>query len=70
MPGALAFLGGVGLPELLVVLGLIVLVFGASRIPEVARSLGKGIREFKKATREPSEEADKAEEDKTGEEKP
>lgn len=41
-----------GLGELLVILVIILLLFGASRIPEIARSLGKGIKEFKKASRE------------------
>lgn len=42
-------IGGLGLPELLVIFGIALLVFGAGKIPEIARSLGKGIREFKKA---------------------
>lgn len=38
---------GIGLPELLVIGGIAVLLFGAKRIPEVAKSLGQGIRVFK-----------------------
>ena len=45
-------IGGMGMPELLVVLGIVVIVFGAGRIPEIARSLGKSIKEFKKAGKE------------------
>ena len=45
-------IGGLGTTELLIILGITVLIFGAGRIPEVARSLGKGIKEFKKAGRE------------------
>jgi len=52
MTGALAFIGGLGVSELLVILGVATIVFGAGRIPEIAKSLGKGIREFKKAGRE------------------
>jgi len=41
---------GLGIPELLVILFLIILIFGASRLPEIGRGLGKGIRNFKDAT--------------------
>jgi sec-independent protein translocase protein TatA len=44
----MAFLGGFGTWEILLVLSVILLFFGASRIPELARSLGKGVDEFKK----------------------
>jgi sec-independent protein translocase protein TatA len=39
---------GLGLPELLLILLLVVLVFGTSRIPELGRGLGEGIKNFKK----------------------
>jgi len=42
--------------ELLVIFLIILLLFGASRIPEVAKAMGKGIRDFKKATREIEED--------------
>jgi sec-independent protein translocase protein TatA len=38
---------GIGLPELLILLVVLLLVFGAKRLPEMGRSLGKGMREFK-----------------------
>src|SRR5215471_19329285 len=38
---------GVSLPELLILLIVLLLVFGAKRLPEMGRSLGKGMREFK-----------------------
>lgn len=41
-----------GIPEILVIFLVVLLLFGAKRIPEIARGLGKGIREFKDATRE------------------
>jgi sec-independent protein translocase protein TatA len=48
--------GNLGFPELLIIMIVILLLFGAKRIPEIAGSMGKGIREFKKnindATRE------------------
>jgi sec-independent protein translocase protein TatA len=47
---------GLGIPELIVIILLIILMFGASRLPEIGRGLGKGIRNFKAATREGSED--------------
>ena len=43
-------MGGIGGWEILLIFLVILLVFGAKRIPEIARGLGKGIREFKDAT--------------------
>ncbi|MCC7044289.1 MAG: twin-arginine translocase TatA/TatE family subunit [Acidobacteria bacterium] len=40
-----------GIPELLIVLAIIILVFGASRLPELGRGIGKGIKNFKEANR-------------------
>mgnify|MGYP001224162732 CR=1 FL=1 len=40
---------GVGLPELLLIFFVCLLLFGANRLPDIGRSLGEGIREFKKA---------------------
>lgn len=42
--------GGLGVPELLIIFLVVLLLFGANRIPEIARGMGKGIREFKDAT--------------------
>jgi sec-independent protein translocase protein TatA len=44
--------GRLGLPEMLIILFIIVLIFGASRLPEIGRGIGRGIRNFKDATRE------------------
>jgi sec-independent protein translocase protein TatA len=41
-----------GMTELLVILALLLLVFGAKRLPEIGSSMGKGIREFKKSISE------------------
>ncbi|MCJ8165630.1 twin-arginine translocase TatA/TatE family subunit [Pontibacter sp. E15-1] len=46
------FLGGLGGTEILLILFVILLLFGAKRIPELAKGLGRGIREFKDATKE------------------
>ena len=51
----LAFLQNIGLPELIVILFIILLLFGAKRLPEVMRSLGKGGKEFKKGVKEGEE---------------
>jgi TatA/E family protein of Tat protein translocase len=44
--------GSIGLPELLLILAVALLVFGPKKLPEVGRSLGKAMREFKKSTDE------------------
>ena len=41
-------MGNIGLGELLVILAIILVLFGAKRLPEIGKALGKGIREFKK----------------------
>ncbi|MCE5249990.1 twin-arginine translocase TatA/TatE family subunit [bacterium] len=49
---------GLGPMELVIIFLIILLVFGAKRIPEIAQGLGKGINEFKKAAREVTSELD------------
>ncbi len=49
---------GIGTTELLVILFIILLVFGSKKLPELAQGLGKGIREFKKASNEIQDELD------------
>ena len=38
---------GIGMPELIIILVIIMIIFGAGKLPEVARSLGQGVKEFK-----------------------
>ena len=45
-------MGRIGLPEMLVILVIVILIFGANRLPEIGRGIGKGIRNFKEATKE------------------
>ena len=52
----LAIFGGLGGPEIILILAVLLIFFGAKRIPELAKGLGKGIREFKNATSEIKEE--------------
>ncbi|MBL4657668.1 MAG: twin-arginine translocase TatA/TatE family subunit [Flavobacteriales bacterium] len=52
-----------GGPEIFIILIIIVLLFGAKKIPDLMKGVGKGIREFKDATK--GENADKGESEKT-----
>jgi sec-independent protein translocase protein TatA len=52
MYSTLLFLGSLGTTEILVILFVVLLLFGGKKIPELARGLGKGIREFKDASKE------------------
>ncbi|RMD91591.1 MAG: twin-arginine translocase TatA/TatE family subunit [Calditrichaeota bacterium] len=56
-----------GMPEILVIFFVILLLFGAKKLPELARGLGQGLREFKKATKEPEIEEKKSEIESPGE---
>lgn len=58
-----AGIGGLSGTELLVVLGVAVLLFGGKKIPEVAKGLGEGIRNFKQAMKEEDQPASKKEEE-------
>lgn len=44
------------MPELLIVLAIVVLLFGAKKIPDLAKGVGKGIKDFKKAIKDDDEE--------------
>ncbi len=47
---------GIGMPELLLILGLALIVLGPKKLPELARALGKGMAEFRRATDELKDE--------------
>jgi sec-independent protein translocase protein TatA len=48
-------MGRIGIPELLIILAIIILIFGANRLPEIGRGIGKGIKNFKDATKADAE---------------
>ena len=49
-----------GVPELLIMFLIVILIFGANRLPEIGRGIGRGIRNFKDATKEGTEGAEKS----------
>jgi sec-independent protein translocase protein TatA len=48
----LAGIGPLGVPELIIIAFIVILIFGVGRLPEVGGAVGKGIREFRKATKD------------------
>lgn len=51
-------MGHIGAPEIIIVVLIVVVLFGAKKIPEIGKSLGKALREFKKETKETKETDD------------
>ena len=51
------------MPEILLVLAVILIFFGAKKLPELAKGMGQGIKEFKKATRDATDEMERAMDD-------
>ena len=69
---------GLGMQELIIILVIVIVLFGAKRLPELAGGIGKAIKNFKKSMSEPDEidvtpkkptEEDKEKKQKTGQEK-
>lgn len=56
---------GIGMQELLLIFLLVLLLFGAKRIPDIATGLGRGIRDFKKALKDTQDEINKETSDKS-----
>ena len=46
---------GIGFPELIIILVIVLVMFGANKLPEIVAGMGKAIKNFKKATNEPDE---------------
>ncbi len=61
---------GLGIPELVIILVIVVVIFGASRLPEIGSGIGKGIKNFKKSIKGEDEidVSPKEEEEKKGDE--
>ncbi len=55
----LILIGGLGLPELGVILLIVIVIFGASRLPQLGKGLGEGIRNFKSSVRDGDRSSDK-----------
>lgn len=55
---------GLGMPELIIILVIIVIIFGAGKLPEIGSGIGKGIRNFKDATGKEDEKTKVIDEDK------
>ena len=59
----LLFLGNIGMPELIIILLIVLLLFGAKKIPELMSGLGKGVKSFKKGMKEVEDEIEKIDTD-------
>jgi sec-independent protein translocase protein TatA len=53
-------MGRIGIPELVIILFIVILIFGANRLPEIGRGIGRGIRNFKESTKEGAEGPEKS----------
>ncbi|UCF56718.1 MAG: twin-arginine translocase TatA/TatE family subunit [Deltaproteobacteria bacterium] len=61
---------GIGMPELIIILIIILIIFGAGKLPEIGSGIGRGIRNFRKASEEkPDEIAPPKEDNETIEDK-
>jgi sec-independent protein translocase protein TatA len=54
-PSALLAIAGIGMPELIIILVVVLIFFGGSKLPSLAKGLGQSIKEFKKASKDEDE---------------
>jgi sec-independent protein translocase protein TatA len=66
MKAILLFLGGVGFQEILLIGVFVLIFFGAKKIPEFMKGMGKGVKEFKDAMSDVKKEVEEAGKDATG----
>jgi sec-independent protein translocase protein TatA len=59
---------GIGMPELIIILIIILIIFGAGKLPEIGSGIGKGIKNFKKATNQAQEKIEAPEDEKDDDE--
>ena len=52
----LGLFGPIGLPEMLIILAIVILIFGANRLPELGKGIGAGIKNFKSGMKEGTED--------------
>lgn len=60
---------GIGMPELIIILVIILIIFGAGKLPEIGGGVGKAIRNFRKATTEVDKDKDQKEPEQIEDEK-
>lgn len=53
-------MGALGTPELIIILAVVILLFGARKLPELSASIGKSIKEFRKASKELEDDEESA----------
>jgi sec-independent protein translocase protein TatA len=58
--------GSLGLPELLVILVIVIIIFGASKLPQLGRGLGEGIRNFKDSIKPDEDDSEDEDKNKKG----
>ena len=59
---------GIGMPELIIILIIILIIFGAGKLPEIGSGIGKGIKNFKKATNQAQDEIEAPDDEKDNDE--
>jgi sec-independent protein translocase protein TatA len=64
MEAIILFLGGIGFQEILLIGTVVLILFGAKRVPEFMKGLGKGVKEFKQGIKDVQDDVEKSTRDK------